>query len=89
MGKILGKFLFRLLAATLTIYRIVLNVMTIKVDSNQVNTVEGVPISVTGIAQVISWEKIILCLFFCTFITSSLSTQHISKPFSEKHNSIQ
>ena len=26
--------------------------MTLKVSSNEVNTVEGVPISVTGIAQV-------------------------------------
>lgn len=34
------------------VQRISLNVMTLKVSSNQVNSVQGVPISVTGIAQV-------------------------------------
>lgn len=34
------------------VQRILLNVMTLKVSSNQVNSVQGVPISVTGIAQV-------------------------------------
>ncbi len=33
-------------------FRISLNVMTLKVTSNQVNSTQGVPISVTGIAQV-------------------------------------
>ena len=33
-------------------YRISLNVMTLKVTSTHVNSVQGVPISVTGIAQV-------------------------------------
>ena len=33
-------------------FRISLNVMTLKVTSNSVNSVQGVPISVTGIAQV-------------------------------------
>ncbi len=38
-------------------YRISLNVMTLKVTSNQVNSTQGVPISVTGIAQVEKWRS--------------------------------
>ena len=55
--------------------RITLNVMTLKVSSNQVSTVEGVPISVTGIAQVKS------ILFYLPCPPSSYTVLHILSIF--------
>lgn len=50
-----GRKVQRIAALNAVIFptnRIMLNVMTLKVTSSQVNSVQGVPISVTGIAQV-------------------------------------
>ena len=38
-------------------FRINLNVLTLNVESSKVYTVQGVPISVTGIAQVCVWKE--------------------------------
>lgn len=74
---------FGIMYVYLTFYRISLNTMTLQVESPTVYTCQGVPISVTGIAQVIKKKcnvllSIIIIVLYIIKLTSLYNLNWIS-----------